>query len=233
MARIKPQALLLQSKKKKGPSRISVTTIILISLIAVIMLLFLFSSYKYWSQRSKIQDVESSILEGDSNIENVKSSDLPRYGVLRTSKGLITVELLGEGSPNVVDEFIELCQRGHFKGMPIQRVIKNFVVQGGNVDGHKAAEDWLLMGKHTIPLDTSMKYEAFMLATSKDKHDKKEFELFITTAPLSGLSEKLIVFGRVIKGEDVVQEIEKVDTDEHYRPKSSIVITDITLKQKV
>lgn len=46
-----------------------------------------------------------------------------------------------------------------------------------------------------------------MLGTTKAKHDKEGFELFITTAPIPDLNEKLIVFGRVIKGEDVVQVI--------------------------
>lgn len=46
-----------------------------------------------------------------------------------------------------------------------------------------------------------------MLGTSKVKHEKEGFELFITTAPIPDLNEKLNVFGRVIKGEDVVQVI--------------------------
>lgn len=44
-----------------------------------------------------------------------------------------------------------------------------------------------------------------MLGTSKAKHDREAFELYITTAPIPDLNEKIIVFGRVIKGEDVVQ----------------------------
>lgn len=44
-----------------------------------------------------------------------------------------------------------------------------------------------------------------MLGTSKAKHDNKEFDLFITTAPMPDLNEKLNVFGRVILGEDVAQ----------------------------
>lgn len=51
-----------------------------------------------------------------------------------------------------------------------------------------------------------MKRETFVLGTSKAKHDEEGWELFITTAPIpADLSEKLIVFGRVIRGEDIVQ----------------------------
>ncbi|XP_028105500.1 peptidyl-prolyl cis-trans isomerase CYP21-4-like [Camellia sinensis] len=153
--------------------------------------------------------------------------------ILNTSKGSITIELYKEGSPEVVDAFIDLCQRGHFKGMPFHHVIKNFVIQGGNSDIPGATDDWTLKVKHNNQLETSMKHEAFMLGTTKAKHDKEGFELFITAAPIPDLNEKLIVFGRVIKREDVVQEIEEVDTDEHYRPKSPIGIINVTLKEKV
>ncbi|KAG5251908.1 hypothetical protein OIU76_008138 [Salix suchowensis] len=56
MGRIKPQDLLQQSKKKKVPSRISVSTIVLCFLILLLTLFFLYSTYKHWSLRS----VESS-----------------------------------------------------------------------------------------------------------------------------------------------------------------------------
>ncbi|GMP42316.1 hypothetical protein CsSME_00012104 [Camellia sinensis var. sinensis] len=51
MARIKPQALLQQSKKKKDPSRIGATAVILYSLIIVVMVFFLFSTYRHWTQQ--------------------------------------------------------------------------------------------------------------------------------------------------------------------------------------
>ena len=109
---------------------------------------------------------------------------------------------------------------------------------------------------------TSPKHEAFMIGTSKTR-DNTEFELFITTAPIPDLNDKLLVFGRAIKGEDVVQvqsmfftsdlflcllaasffsnllsamfhqEIEEVDTDEHYRPKSPVGIIGVTLKREI
>ncbi|CAL0316825.1 unnamed protein product [Lupinus luteus] len=230
MARIKPQALLQQSKRKKGPSRISATTIIFYALILVLVAFFLFSTYRHWSNRSRFRSVnQMSVSEGESTFVDSRKSDLPGYAVLNTSKGSIIVELHKESAPEVVDEFIDLCQKGHFNGMLFHRVIKHFVIQAGDNEGAGATEDWKLTGKQ----HTSMKHEAFMLGTSKGKHLNKRFDLFITTAPIPDLNEKLIVFGQVIKGEDVVQEIEEVDTDEHYKPKISIGILDVSLTQKI
>ncbi|KAG8485203.1 hypothetical protein CXB51_021336 [Gossypium anomalum] len=236
MARIKPQALLQQSKKKKGPARISVTTIILYSLIVVVTVFFLYATYRHWSQRSRTQiENRQSVFKGDTDNSFVdsKKSDLPGYAILDTAKGSITVELFKDNFPEVVDQFLDLCHRGHFNGMLFRHVIKHYVIQAGDSDKLEAAEDWTLKGKHYSQLDTSLKHEAFMLGTSKKKRDNGAFELFITTAPIPDLNEKLIVFGKVVKGEDIVQEIEEVDTDEHYRPKSSIAIRSVTLKQSV
>lgn len=51
MARIKPQALLNQSKKKKGPSRISISTIVVCNLVVAVVVLSLVTTYRHWSQR--------------------------------------------------------------------------------------------------------------------------------------------------------------------------------------
>lgn len=233
MARIKPQALLQQSKKKKGPSRISVTTVVLYSLV-IAMLFFVFATYRHWTQRSIIQTADqSAALEGEDDFADESKSGVARYAILSTTKGSITVELYKEGSAGVVDEFIDLCQRGYFKEMPFRHVIKNFVIQGSSFDGPGGIEKWASRGKHNSWHDMSMKRQTFVLGTSKARHDEDGLELFIMTAPIpADLSEEMIVLGRVIRGEDIVQEIEEVDTDEHFRPKSPIGITSVTLKQK-
>ncbi|CAN1133659.1 Peptidyl-prolyl cis-trans isomerase CYP21-4 [Linum perenne] len=228
MARIKPQALLLQSKKKKQPSRISATTILFGGLIVVLALFFIYSTYTHRSIRFR----SPVFLLDDSMISDLKKTDIPGYVIFATSKGPITVELYKDSSPEIVDKFIDLCQKGHFKGMQFVRVIKHYVIQAGSTDNLGDTEDWTVKGKLHSRLLCSLKHEAFMVGTSKGKHDDKGFDLFITTAPIPDLSEKLVVFGRVVKGEDVVQEIEEVDTDEHYRPKSQIGIIGVTLKQK-
>ncbi|KAK9091799.1 hypothetical protein Syun_026710 [Stephania yunnanensis] len=231
MARIKPQTLLLQSKKKKGPTRISVTTIILCNLFIVLIVLSLVATYRHWSQRSRKQE-EDGLLNHEvvDSYVDPKKFDLPSFAILNTSKGSITVELYKDASPEVVDNFLDMCQKGHFKGMLFHRVIKNYVIQAGDFQRLGAAEDWTSKIK---PHGQSPKHEAFMLGTPKTKSDHKGFELFITTAPIPDLNEKLTIFGRVVKGEDIVQEIEEVDTDEHYRPKSPIGIINVTLKRQL
>ncbi|CAN1144420.1 Peptidyl-prolyl cis-trans isomerase CYP21-4, partial [Linum perenne] len=180
--------------------------------------------------RSNIQD---SNTEDGRKLTEVTNSDIPGYVILTTSKGPVTVELFKDSSPEIVDKFVHLCQKGRFKGMQFHRVIKHYIIQAGNTDNLGNTEDWTVKGKHNAQLDASLKHEAFMVGTSKEKHDNKGFDLFITTAPIPDLSDKLVVFGRVVKGEDVVQEIEDVDTDEHHQPKSQMGITDIALRQKV
>ncbi|PIA61058.1 hypothetical protein AQUCO_00300522v1 [Aquilegia coerulea] len=130
-----------------------------------------------------------------------------------------------------MDKFFHLCKTGYFKGMLFHRVVKNFMAQAGNSQRVEAAEDWMLDMKPQNEL-MSTKHEAFMLGTSKDIHANKGFDLFITTAPIPDLNDKLVVFGQVIKGEDVVQEIEEVDTDKLYRPKSPIGIVNISLRRQ-
>ncbi|XP_051118775.1 peptidyl-prolyl cis-trans isomerase CYP21-4-like [Andrographis paniculata] len=234
MARIKPQALLQQSKKKKAPSRISAVTIAIYSLVVIVLGFFLFTSYKHWTSRSSNPSEELSSVEHTTSIGDSRKSEIPKYAVIKTSKGSITVELFKESSPEDVNEFIKSCKKGRFEGMPFSRVIKNFVIQGGDATRIGNAEDWTSRGKQYNQLDASLKHEAFMVGTSKktQNDDGKGFDIVITTAPIPDLNEKINVFGRVVKGEDVVQEIEEVDTDQHYRPKTPIKITQVTLTHK-
>ncbi|XP_052311015.1 peptidyl-prolyl cis-trans isomerase CYP21-4 isoform X2 [Populus trichocarpa] len=198
MARIKPQALLNQSKKKKGPARISATTIFLCNLVVLVIILSLVATYRHWSQRSK----------------NQPGSGLSTFEIQRSMISLV------------------MLQKGYFKGIPFHHVIKHYVIQAGHSQGLGAAEDWTTKGKLHSRLATSPKHEAFMIGTSKTR-DSTGFELFITTAPIPDLNDKILVFGRAVKGEDVVQEIEEVDTDEHYRPKSPVGIIGVTLKREI
>ncbi|KAL6639232.1 hypothetical protein ACP70R_022962 [Stipagrostis hirtigluma subsp. patula] len=233
MARIKPKQLLIQSKTKKGPTRISYSTIITWNLIVVLVVLSLYATYRHWHHRWSAQEVEMDLHHAEhvERAQDQKMTSRPSYAAINTAKGSITIEIYKDASADVVDRFINLCKSNHFKGMPFRHVIKNFVIQGGDFDFDGAAQEWILKAKASGKNDLSPKHEAFMIGTAKNPNNKG-FDLFITTAPIPNLNDKLVVFGRVIKGEDIVQEIEEVDTDEHYQPKTPIGIINIMLKQE-
>lgn len=234
MGRIKPQTLLQLSKKKKGPARISVSTIIVCNLIIVFLMFSLVAIYRQRAKRTSNQATSGS--DHDEEMENFGRSSvvsIPHQAILNTTKGLITLELFGKSSAHTVEKFMEWSERGYFNGLPFYRVIKHFVIQVGDPKLAGTREDWTVGGQLNVQLEFSPKHEAFMLGTAKSEDQGDGFELFITTAPIPDLNDKLNVFGRVIKGQDVVQEIEEVDTDEHFQPKSPIIINDVHLKDEL
>ncbi|KMZ61418.1 putative Peptidyl-prolyl cis-trans isomerase [Zostera marina] len=242
MAKIKPQALLLQSKKKKGPSGIGLPTIITCNVIVILIVISLYCTYKHWQglwyrsyKRSNQLETEFNNSEKDlESLGETKKYDLPNYVIMNTSKGIVSFELLKDSAPGIVDQFLDLCQKEYFKGVPFHHVIKNFVIQGGGgLNRMGDAEDWTLKRKSDGHLASSEKHEAFMLGTCNVKQESNEFQFLITTSPIPDLDDKLFVFGRIINGEEVIQEIEEVDTDEHYRPKSTVSIVNIILKHEL
>ncbi|CAE6055330.1 unnamed protein product [Arabidopsis arenosa] len=228
MAKIKPQALLQQSKKKKGPSRISITNIVIYTLALLLLVFVLFSAYRRWTHRSEIPTHNGRSVLEDAAFPGMKNVDLPRFAALDTGKGSVTIELFKDTAPNVVDQFMKLCQDGYFKGFLFSRVVKHFVIQAGDSAEFDAVKDWALERKN---IDTSLKHEEFMVGTPKAKNELGGFEFFIVSAQIKDLNEKLTVFGRVSKGQDVVQEIQEVETDDQYQPKSPIEIMSVTLLQ--
>ncbi|KQK16294.1 peptidyl-prolyl cis-trans isomerase CYP21-4 isoform X2 [Brachypodium distachyon] len=233
MARIKPKQLLIQSKTKKGPTRISYSSIITWNLIVVLVVLSLYATYRHWHHRPSF-DTEMDLPQAE-NVERSEDSaklSTPRYAIMETAKGSITIEIYKDASAGVVERFINFCKSDYFKGMPFRHVIKNFVIQGGDFDFNGASQEWILKAKASGENALSPKHEAFMIGTTKNPNDKG-FDIFITTAPIPDLNDKIVVFGRVIKGQDIVQEIEEIDTDDHYQPKTPIGIINIMLRQKL
>ncbi|KAL1226236.1 Peptidyl-prolyl cis-trans isomerase CYP21-3 [Cardamine amara subsp. amara] len=228
MAKIKPQALLQQSKKKKGPSRISLTNIIIYTLALLLLIFVIFSAYRRWTQRSEIPTHNGRSVLEDTAFPGMKNNNVPRFAILDTGKGSVTIELFKDTAPSVVDQFMKLCQDGYFKGFLFRRVVKHSVIQAGDSGEFDAVKDWALQRKNLGP---SLKQEEFMVGTPKAKNKQGGFEFFIVSAQVTDLNEKLTVFGRIAKGQDVVQEIEEVETDEQYQPKSPIEIMSVTLLQ--
>jgi peptidyl-prolyl cis-trans isomerase B (cyclophilin B) len=129
--------------------------------------------------------------------------------VLNTSRGRIEGTLFASKVPMTVANFLNLTKRGFYDGITFHRVIKDFMVQGGDPDGTGSGGPGY---KFADEIDPSLKHDkagVFSMANAGPNTNGSQF--FITHVPTPWLDGKHAVFGRVTKGQDVVNAIAQGD----------------------
>jgi peptidyl-prolyl cis-trans isomerase B (cyclophilin B) len=128
---------------------------------------------------------------------------------IKTSRGEIVLELYGKETPLTVASFVNMANRGYYDGLKFHRVIANFMIQGGDPTGtgagdpgYKFEDEFVPTLKHTGPGILSM-------ANSGPKTNGSQF--FITHVKTDWLDGKHTVFGKVLKGQEVVNAIQQND----------------------
>jgi len=129
--------------------------------------------------------------------------------VLETSKGEIVIDLYPDKTPVTVANFANLIQRGYYDGLTFHRVIPDFMVQGGDPDGngrggpgYRFQDEIVADLKHSGPGILSM-------ANAGPGTNGSQF--FITHVATPWLDGKHTVFGKVLRGQDVVNKIQQGD----------------------
>ena len=127
--------------------------------------------------------------------------------VVTTSKGSFTIELLPEAAPLTVDNFVQLAQRDYFRNVTIHRVVANFVIQDGDPrgDGNGGPGYQIRCEINQLPYDRAA---VGMALSGKDTGGS---QWFVTHSPQPHLDGGYTVFGRVVRGMDVVDKIVRGD----------------------
>jgi cyclophilin family peptidyl-prolyl cis-trans isomerase len=154
--------------------------------------------------------------------------------VLETTLGNIEIALLSDKAPKTVANFIKLANDGFYDNTKFHRVIKGFMIQGG--DPYSKGEDTSVYGTGgpgykfaDEPNDELMVRGMLAMANSGPNTNGSQF--FIITAPETPwLIGRHTVFGRVIAGMDVVDKIEASKTDARDLPIVSVVVLKVTVK---
>ncbi|KAI5661050.1 hypothetical protein M9H77_20373 [Catharanthus roseus] len=153
-------------------------------------------------------------------------------------EGRIVVELYNDIVPKTAENFRALCtgEKGigphtgvplHYKGCPFHRVIKSFMVQGGDFSARNGTGGESIYGPNFEDENFELKHERKgMLSMANSGTNTNGSQFFITTTRTSHLDGKHVVFGKVVKGMGVVRSIEHVTTDENDCPTAEVIIAD-------
>ena len=154
---------------------------------------------------------------------------------LHTTKGDIKIEFAGADAPNTVANFVKLAGAGFYDNTKFHRVIKGFMIQGGDPlskDDAMSAR-WGTGGPgyqfaDEIGPNNSDVTGTIAMANSGPNTNGSQF--FINVADNTFLNTKHTVFGKVVAGMDVVKAIEGTPTGQNDRPVEPMVIKSITLE---
>jgi peptidyl-prolyl cis-trans isomerase B (cyclophilin B) len=146
--------------------------------------------------------------------------------VLHTNHGSVQLELYDEDAPKTVENFRKLAGDGFYDGVIFHRVIKDFMIQGGDPTGTGMGGPGYMFEDEF----NDHKVERGALAMANAGPDTNGSQFFIvTTGEAPWLNGKHTVFGRVTAGMDAVDSIEAAETDARDKPLADAVIERVEL----
>ena len=151
-----------------------------------------------------------------------------KIAIFDTNKGTFEIELFTEKAPITTKNFIDLTNKGFYNGLIFHRVIKGFMIQGGDPNGDGTGDPGYKIDDEFHP---DLKHDSEgILSMANAGPNTGGSQFFITLAPTPWLDGKHAVFGKVIEGMDVVKAIEKVPTGAGDKPIEDVIINKITIQ---
>ena len=160
--------------------------------------------------------------EGESKVAN-------RIAVFDTNMGEFEIELFEDKTPITTKNFIDLAQEGFYDGVIFHRIIDGFMIQGGDPTGTGMGGPGYTIEDEFTPELTHESEGILSMANTGRPHTGGS-QFFITLAATPWLDGHHTVFGKVIKGIEIVREIGHVQTGPQDRPLHDVVINKITIK---
>ncbi|OGW85544.1 MAG: peptidylprolyl isomerase [Omnitrophica bacterium RIFCSPLOWO2_01_FULL_45_10] len=139
--------------------------------------------------------------------------------ILETNQGRTEIELLPEVAPKACENFIGLVEKGYYNGTTFHRVIKGFMIQGGDPTATGRGGESIWGKPFEDEFDSNVKFDnTGILAMANAGPNTNGSQFFITTAKTEWLNMRHTIFGKVVNGYDVVQKIETTATDANNKP---------------
>ena len=144
--------------------------------------------------------------------------------------GIIKLELYPEIAPITVENFVKLAKEGFYDGLIFHRVIKGFMIQGGDPTGtgmggaaNRIKGEFAANG-----VQNTLSHTRGVISMARSAHkDSASSQFFICHANAPHLNGQYAAFGKVIEGMDVVDEIANIATDYNDRPMFDMVMKSV------
>lgn len=152
--------------------------------------------------------------------------------VMETTQGTIEIKLMPEVAPKTCENFMKLSEKKYYDGIIFHRIIKEFMIQGGDPTGTGTGGESIWGKDFKDEFSKSVNFdEPYLLAMANRGPDTNGSQFFITTVETPWLNQKHTIFGKVIKGEDVVKKLEGVETTMQDKPVTPQKIVKLFIKK--
>ena len=156
-----------------------------------------------------------------------------RSAIIETNQGTIRFELLETDAPKTTENFITLAERGYYDGVIFHRVIKGFMIQGGDPTGTGRGGESAWGGRFADEIDATSElykvgYKAGIVAMANAGPNTNGSQFFIMHADYP-LPPHYAIFGRVTEGQEVVNAIASTAKDRNDKPTEPVVMEKVTI----
>ncbi len=152
-----------------------------------------------------------------------------RIAVFETNKGTFEIELFEDKTPITTKNFIDLTEKGFYNGVIFHRVIDGFMIQGGDPEGTGMGGPGYTIEDEFLD-DLRFDGEGILAMANTGMPHTGGSQFFITLDKTPWLNGKHTIFGKVVKGMDVVRTIGHSETDFADRPLETVVMEKVTIK---
>ena len=164
------------------------------------------------------------------------------YAEFKTNYGTFVAELYYEATPITVSSFVSLAEgtnkmvdsthkgKNYYNGLTFHRIIDGFVIQGGDPTGTGSGGPGYKFPDEIV--DSLSHDSKGILSMANAGPGTNGSQFFVTLAPTQNLDGRHTVFGKVIKGQDVVDAIGKVETAERDKPVKTVTMEEVNIVRK-
>ncbi len=161
----------------------------------------------------------SSLFFTQAQAANMSTNQPTIVVVVETTQGTFEVTLKSDIAPKASENFVHLAQTGYYNGITFHRIIKDFMIQGGDPTGTGAGGQSMWNKNFEDEYSAAVKFDRpGLLAMANRGPNTNGSQFFITTASTPWLNQKHTIFGEITSGYDVIKKMDATKTGPGDRP---------------